>query len=339
MREIKLQSLTEKYAPVNNICLMILAASALIALLVYAKVVLLPFTLAIFMAMVANTITNWLNKKFKLPKTVGLVLSLTLFVTFIVLTVLFISSSIGSFMDNVDLYSQKLTDTFDSLLSSVQKRGIKADEALLMEYARQIPVINMIKTMGGNIFSLFSNALLVILFLVFIFMGGVQQGNSFATEVEKNISYYLIVKIGVSIIAAVCVWIVLSALNTELASMFALLTFLLNFIPNIGPIVATSLPLPILFLQYGLDWQLILALVLMGSIHFIVGNILETKWLGKSMDLNPIVVIGSLIFWALIWGVMGALLAVPLTAIFKMMLSRLETTKPIADFMSGKKKK
>ena len=70
--ETKPQSLTEKYAPVNNICLMILAASALIALLVYAKVVLLPFTLAIFMAMVANTVTNWLHKKFKLPRMVGI---------------------------------------------------------------------------------------------------------------------------------------------------------------------------------------------------------------------------------------------------------------------------
>lgn len=339
MPEKQTQSLLEKYAPVNNICLMILAASALIAVLVYAKVVLLPFTLAIFMAMVANTVTNWLNKKFKLPKTVGLVLSLILFVIFIVSVVLFISSSIGSFMDNVDLYSQKLTDTFDWFVSSLQKRGIKADEAVLIEYARQIPVINMIKTMGGNIFSLFSNALLVILFLVFIFMGGLQKGSTFLTAVEKNVSHYLLVKIGVSIIAAVCVWIVLRSLNTELASMFALLTFLLNFIPNIGPIVATALPLPILFLQYGFDWHLVLALVLTGTIHFIVGNILETRWLGKSMDLNPIVVVASLIFWALIWGVMGALLAVPLTAILKMVLRRFEPTRPLADFMSGNNKK
>jgi len=339
MPEKRNQFLLEKYAPVNNICLMILAASALIAIFVYAKVVLLPFTLAIFMAMVANTVTNWLYKKFKLPKTIGLILSFILFVSCIVLIVFFISSSIDSFMDNVNLYSQKLTSTFDWFISSLQKRGIKADEALLIEYARQIPVLNMIKTMGGNIFSLFSNALLVILFLVFIFMGGLQESNTFLTAVEKNVSHYLIVKIGVSIIAAVCVWIILRALNTELASMFALLTFLLNFIPNIGPIVATSLPLPILFFQYGLDWHLVLALILTGAVHFIVGNILETKWLGKSMDLNPIVVVASLIFWALIWGVMGALLAVPLTAIFKMIFRRFEPTKPIADFMSSSNKK
>ncbi len=332
------KSLLEKYAPINNICLMILAVAALTAMMVYAKVVLLPFTIALFIAMVANTTTVWLNQKFKLPKYIGLTVTLILFVSFILGSVLFISSSIENFIKSADLYSQKLTYALDWLLTTLQKRGIKADEALLMEYARQIPVMNMIQTMGGNIFSLFSNAFLVVLFLIFILMGGVtQKTNIFLTKIEKHISYYLIVKIGISIIAAVCVWIVLSVVHAELASMFALLTFLLNFIPNIGPSIATILPLPVLCLQYGFDWHLIFALVLIIAIHFVVGNILETKWLGKSMDLNPIVVVASLIFWALIWGIMGALLAVPLTVILKIFLQRFETTKPISDFISGKK--
>ncbi len=336
MQNTKPQSLLEKYAPLNNICLMILAATALTAMLVYAKVVLLPFTIALFTAMVANTITVWLNKKFKLPKYIGLTITLILFVSFIFGSVLFISSSIENFINSADIYSQKLTDALDWLITHLRKMGVKADEALLMEYARQIPVMNMIKTMGGNIFSLFSNAFLVVLFLVFIFIGKPKNNNDFLTAVEKNISYYLIVKIGVSVIAAVLVWIILSLISTELASMFALLTFLLNFIPNIGPSIATILPLPVLFLQYGFDWLLLLALILMGMVHFAIGNILETKWLGKSMDLNPIVVVASLIFWALILGVMGALLAVLLTRIFKMIFECFDTTKPIANFISGK---
>ena len=333
---IKTKSLMEKYAPVNNVCLMILAASALTAMLVYAKVVLLPFMLAVFISMVSKTIANWLNRKFKLSKAIALTIILILFIAFIFMSVLFISSSIESFIRSANIYSQKLTAALDWLLITLQKFGVKADEALLMEYARDIPIMNMVKAMGSNIFSLFSNAFLVSLFLVFMFMGRPQNPSPFMAAIEKNISFYLIVKIAVSILAALCVWIVLSLLNAELASMFALLTFLLNFIPNIGPSIATVLPLPVLFLQYGFDWKLILALVLMTAIHFIVGNVLETKWLGKSMDLNPLVVVGSLIFWALVWGVMGALLAVPLTVIFKMFLKRAEVTEPIADFMAGK---
>lgn len=338
MQNEKTNSLLEKYAPVNNICLMILAATAITAMLVYAKVVLLPFMLAVFISMVSNTIANWLNKKLKLSKALALGVTLMVFIGFIFVSVLFISNSIESFISSADIYSKKLTDVLDWSLTYLQKIGIKADEALLLEYAREIPVMNMIQKMGSNIFSLFSNAFLVALFLVFMFLGRGQNGSPFISAVEKNISYYLIVKIGISVLAAVCVWFVLYVLNTELASMFALLTFLLNFIPNIGPSIATVLPLPVLFLQYGFDWHLLLALILMFVIHFIVGNILETKWLGKGMDLNPLVVIGSLIFWALVWGVMGALLAVPLTVILKMILEKSETTKPLSDFMSGKKK-
>ncbi len=332
------KSLLEKYAPVNNVCLMILATTAVIAMLVYAKVVLLPFMLAVFISMVSNTIANWLNKKFKLSKAISLAVILLLFIGFIFLSVLFISSSIESFIRSADIYSQKLTSALDWLIGTLQKTGVKADEALLLEYAKEIPVMGMIQKMGSNIFALFTNAFLVTLFLVFMFIGREQTSSPFILSVEKNISFYLIVKIAVSILAAIAVWFVLSVLNTELASMFALLTFLLNFIPNIGPSIATILPLPVLFLQYGFDWHLWFALILVSAVHFIIGNVLETKWLGKSMDLNPLVVIGSLIFWALVWGVMGALLAVPLTVILKMILEKSETTKPIADFMSGKKK-
>lgn len=332
------KSLLEKYAPVNNVCLMILAATAVTAMLVYAKVVLLPFMLAVFISMVSNTIAAWLNKKFKLSKVISLAVILLMFIGFIFLSVLFISSSIESFIRSADIYSQKLTSALDWLISTLQRFGVKADEALLLEYAKEIPVMNMIQKMGSNIFALFTNAFLVALFLVFMFIGRKESTNHFIISVEKNISYYLIVKIAVSILAAVCVWFVLSILNTELASMFALLTFLLNFIPNIGPSIATVLPLPVLFLQYGFDWHLLFALILVSAIHFIIGNVLETRWLGKSMDLHPLVVVGSLIFWALVWGVMGALLAVPLTVILKMILEKSETTKPLADFMSGKKK-
>ena len=118
--------------------------------------------------------------------------------------------------------------------------------------------------------------------------------------------------------------------------MLAVLTFVLNFIPNVGPFISTALPLPVLFLQYGFDWRMVLVLCLLTTIHFVIGNVLETKWLGKGMDLDPIIVLACLIFWALVWGIMGALLAVPLTAIIKMLFERSEATRPLADLLAGK---
>ena len=162
------------------------------------------------------------------------------------------------------------------------------------------------------------------------------EKTTFATSIEKQISYYLVVKIFVSILAGIATWVILKITGTELAGMFAVLTFVLNFIPNIGPFIATALPMPVLFLQYGFNWHIVVALLLLTAAHFVIGNILETKWLGKGMDLNPLVVIACLIFWALVWGVLGALLAVPLTSIIKMVLERSEPTKPFADLLAGR---
>ena len=326
------------YAPINNACLLILAGTALTWVLVYAKAVLMPFVIALFLSIVLNTIADWMKKKWKVPHLLGFLLGILLFLGLAALSVIFVSNSISSFVNGANIYAEKLNDTVAWLLQTAQKFGIQANSELLSETLNRVPLFNMLRTMGGGVVSFISNLTLISLFLIFLFMGRASgdEKTTLVSNIEKQISYYLIVKIFVSLLSAFLTWIVLAALRTELAIMFAVITFVLNFIPNIGPFIATVLPMPVLFLQYGFDWRMILAICLLSSIHFVVGNILETKWLGKGMDLNPVVVIASLIFWALVWGVIGALLAVPLTSIIKMILELSQPTKPFADLLAGR---
>ncbi len=327
---------TSKFAPINTICLMILAASASTWVLVYTKSVLMPFVIALFISMLANSSANWLNRRWKIPYTSGIILNFVLFMAVITMVVSFISSSIESFVAGADIYTDRLNDSLDWILSKAATYHININAQFVTETIAKFPVFNMVKSVGGLIMSLFTNILLVTLFVIFIFMGkATAEKPAFVGTIQKQISFYLLVKIGVSILAAVCTWIVLTTVKTELAMMLAVLTFILNFIPNIGPSIATIAPLPVLFLQHGVDWHMLLVLVLLATMHFVIGNILETKWLGKGMNLDPLVVVASLIFWALVWGVMGALLAVPLTAIIKMIFERHETTRPIARFLGG----
>ena len=245
--------------------------------------------------------------------------------------------SIESFIAGADIYSERLGDTIDWFLLSAQKYGVNINAEFVADTVSKLPVFNVVKSLGGTLVSILTNLMLITLFLIFIFMGKAAEDKpSLVGNIQRQISFYLIVKIFVSLLAAGFTWIVLTSVKAELASMLAVLTFVLNFIPNIGPFISTMLPMPVLFLQYGLDWHILLALILLTAIHFVIGNILETKWLGKGMDLDPIIVIASLLFWALVWGIMGALLAVPLTAIIKMALERNETTKPLADLLAGK---
>ena len=327
---------TSKFAPINTICLMILAASASTWVLVYTKSVLMPFVIALFISMLANSSANWLNRRWKIPYTLGIILNFVLFMAVITMVASFISSSIESFVAGAGIYTDRLNDSVDWILSKATNYHININAQFVTDTLAKFPVFNMVKSVGGLIMSLFTNILLVTLFVIFIFMGNASaEKPALVGTIQKQISFYLLVKIGVSILAAVCTWIVLTSTKTELAMMLAVLTFILDFIPNIGPSIATVAPLPVLFLQHGFDWHMILVLVLLAAMHFVIGNILETKWLGKGMNLDPLVVVASLIFWALVWGVMGALLAVPLTAIIKMIFERHETTQPIARFLGG----
>lgn len=327
----------DKLAPINNICLMILAATAATIILVYTKVMLMPFVIALFISMVAGTLAEKMRQKWKVPYVLGLVIGFAAFLSVIILSVLFISSSIESFIAGADIYSERVSDTIDWFLFSAQKYGVNVNAAFVAETVSKLPVFNVVKSLGGTLVSILTNLMLITLFLIFIFMGKAAEDKpSLVGNIQRQISFYLIVKIFVSLLAAGFTWIVLASVKTELASMLAVLTFVLNFIPNIGPFISTLLPMPVLFLQYGFDWHILLTLILLTAIHFVIGNVLETKWLGKGMDLDPIVVIASLLFWAIVWGIMGALLAVPLTAIIKMALGRNETTKPLADLLAGK---
>lgn len=331
------KNIYDKLAPINNICLMILAGTAATGILVYTKAMLMPFVIALFISMVAGTLAEKMKQKWKLPYVLGLVLSFASFLAIITLSVLFISSSIESFIAGADIYSERLGDTIDWFLLSAQKYGVNMNAEFVADTVSKLPVFNVVKSLGGTLVSILTNLMLITLFLIFIFMGKAAEDKpSLVGNIQRQISFYLIVKIFVSLLAAGFTWIVLTSVKAELASMLAVLTFVLNFIPNIGPFISTMLPMPVLFLQYGLDWHILLALILLTAIHFVIGNILETKWLGKGMDLDPIIVIASLLFWALVWGIMGALLAVPLTAIIKMALERNETTKPLADLLAGK---
>jgi predicted PurR-regulated permease PerM len=109
----------------------------------------------------------------------------------------------------------------------------------------------------------------------------------------------------------------------------------LNFIPNIGSVIATLFPLLIGFLQYGFSLRVLLVFAGLVVTQFIVGNIVEPRTTGRSLNLSPMVILISLIFWGYIWGVVGMMLAVPLTSALKIFCENIPLLKPIAGLISA----
>ena len=125
-------------------------------------------------------------------------------------------------------------------------------------------------------------------------------------------------------------------LGIDLALVFGLFAFLLNFIPSIGSIIATLLPLPVVIVSPDVSTTVaVLAIAIPGTIQFTIGNLIAPRVLGSSLSLHPVTILLALMFWGSLWGVVGMLLATPMTAVLKMLADRFERTQAIARIMSG----
>lgn len=144
---------------------------------------------------------------------------------------------------------------------------------------------------------------------------------------------YLHVKVKASLLLAAVATLILSAFGVKLALMWGLLTFVANFIPYIGSVVACSLPILFTFLQLDLDWRPVAVGGLLLGDHLLTAYVVEPAMTGKAVGLSPLVILIAVAFWGQCWGLVGMVLAVPLTVVLKIVLESLPPTRPLAQLM------
>ncbi len=204
--------------------------------------------------------------------------------------------------------------------------------------------------------------LLVLIFLVFMLLGKpyfkykiaaafpakrAEQFTSMIASISTQIGQYLVVKVAISSVTAVLVWLALTLLKVEFALTWGALAFFLNFIPSIGSIIASVPPILLSIVQYYPSnsevtgsWMLIpiLTAVVLLLIQMVMGNVIEPKIMGESLNLSPVIILLSLVFFGWMWGIVGALLSVPIAAAIKIACENVEALKPISILMgSGKR--
>jgi predicted PurR-regulated permease PerM len=154
--------------------------------------------------------------------------------------------------------------------------------------------------------------------------------------INTQLQSYIIIKTILSFIAGVLVTIILFIYGIDFALIWGLLTFILNFIPNIGSFIATAAPILVALLEYGFGFRTVSLTVMLLIVHNIIGNFIEPHYLGRRMDLSPVFVLFSLIFWGWIWGIVGMFLAVPIAAFMKILFSNIDPLKPVAVLMGSR---
>lgn len=330
---------TYYYLKTTALCLTIIAAGVVMALLVYTKALLIPLVISIFLYTILAQTVLYLRQKFNFPTWLALTVSIIIGAAFFTSVILFTTTSVGQFLKGAEVYRQNLIATVGDLVTKLQQYGITLDQNFIENYVRDLPLFDWLKNFGGKLFSIVSNITLIVLFMTFFLLGSKQKRpitNPAIKEMLANVSVYLSVKLMASLITGTIVATILLGFQIKLAILFALFAFLLNFIPSVGSIISVVLPTPVLFLQFGLGPKFFIVIGLLAATEFIIGNLIEPRFLGEGMDLHPVAVVGSLIFWTLVWGVPGAFLSVPMTASLKIVLSKIKQTRVVAEILAGR---
>jgi predicted PurR-regulated permease PerM len=155
-----------------------------------------------------------------------------------------------------------------------------------------------------------------------------------AEKIDSQIQRYIAIKTLVSFFTGVFAGIVLLIWGLDFAIVFAFLTFILNYIPNIGSFIATVFPVVIAIFQFDTIWPAVWICIILILIQQVMGTITEPRLMGKGLGLSPLVVLFSLFFWGWLWGIPGMILATPMTAIVKIVCSNIPELGVVAALMS-----
>lgn len=149
-------------------------------------------------------------------------------------------------------------------------------------------------------------------------------------RISIAVNKYFTVKTEMSLLTAVISYVVMLALGVDFPVLWAFIIFILNYIPYIGSLVATLLPATFAVFQFASFWPFVYVLVCVELVQIIVGNYIEPRVMGKSLNLSPLVVIIALSLWGSIWGVLGMILSVPIVSVIIIICAQFPSTRGVA---------
>jgi len=333
---------------VITVCSVIIVAFLIGLLLKVAKPVFFPFFLAVLFAFVLSPVLDLLTR-LKIPRAVSiLVIVLIAFLAIYLLGAVFYSSG-KSFASGLPQYGKKLESMFETVQGWFSFTKMEWDTINWIDQLNLSNIGSVLLSSLGPFFSFMANLFLIFIFLVFMLAGRGSikrkiEGSfdkdrsariqSVIENIDSQIQRYLAIKTVVSFFTGLFAAIVLLLWGLDFAIVFGFLTFVLNYIPNIGSFIATIFPVTIAVFQYDTIWPAVWICLILILIQQVMGNFVEPKLMGHGLGLSPLVVLFSLFFWGWLWGIPGMIMAIPITAIIKIVFSNIPEFKYVAALMS-----
>ena len=327
----------------GNIVLVIAAVIIILGALKMAAPIVVPILLAAFIAIIISPIHAWMIRK-KVPAALSLIAVLGGMIIVFTLVGILIGSSVQSFSDNAPIYEAQLNLQLSVLTAKLNSMGIIDGElgslfnpSVLLKYSTTV-----LKGAG----SVLTNGFMIFLIIAFMLSESTQFAKKLEmasgqnetmkqiNEVFSKIKHYMALKAVISLVTGFIITALLMVIGLDYAILWGFIVFLLNFIPNIGSILAAVPAVLLAFVQLGTFGALEIGAIYLVT-NIVIGSIIEPRLMGQGLGISTLVVFLSLIFWGWLLGPVGMLLSIPLTITIKILLYNEEKTRWLAVLMGN----
>lgn len=334
----------------KKLAYLVIGVGGILALLILAQNILVPFVYGIVLWFLSRYFKNLLHKipllKAKVPN--WLINTFVFAIVFLGLSIIsgIITRNISALLENSDSYKANL-DQILQLLNTTFNIDLTKQ---ISETVETFDYASILGNIADSLSGALGDFIMIILYAAFIFTEEASLSNKikklFSNEEEylkastilsrinDASSDYIRLKTYVSLLTGVVGYIFLLVMGVEAAFFWAFLMFALNYIPTVGSLIATLFPAFFSLVQFGELQPFVIILVGLGVAEWFVGNVIEPKLMGKSLNLSPLVTILALIVWGQIWGITGMLLSTPITVVMVIIFSQFESTRGVAILLS-----
>jgi AI-2 transport protein TqsA len=318
-------------------CLLVIATIMLGVALMYTRSIMIPLVFALFLSYFISPWVDLMKKRARFPHWLAVMVSILGSLGLLAVFGLVVRGSVIHLINSFYLYEERLGVIAQNAVDFATRFDLVLDRDTLLARIKDLPIFTYVQSAASSFVGFVLDILLVLVFLIFLVSGSsAEKRSALGGEIDAKVREYILTKVLSNLLTSVAIWIIYITFDLDLALMFATICFVVCFIPTLGSIIATVLPLPIALVQYETAWPIWAVIAFPAVIQIFVGNFIEPKLLGRGLDLHPITILFSLMFWGLIWGIAGMFLAVPITAVLKLVMEKHELTRGFSELLAGR---
>ena len=325
--------MVNSFSPASRMLMVSAALVIVVAGMKYAAPLLVPFLLSVFIAVISFPLMSFLQQK-GLAKGLSLILVILLVMLIGVALTILIGSSITDFSQTLPEYQQKISAEWGEALRWLSDHGISVADNL-KDVADPAAAVGLISAILKGFGSVLTDSFLIILTVIFLLIeaagftqkflnlnksdsGTLQiDEKAFSQIFVEKLRHYMSMKTIISMLTGFIIALAMWLIGVDYPVLWGVLAFMLNFVPNIGSIIAAVPAILLTLVQLGFTSALLVASVYV-VVNVVIGSVVEPKYMGKGLGLSTLVVFVSLVFWGWVLGPVGMLLSVPLTITVKL---------------------